>query len=161
MAQVIKKAKVPDSILAELDWESSGYLIRYRFVSENKNSRSHWSPIYFIEAPAFTNVSGEYYETPSDSNPAKNLVTVVWDDLFNRPAYDVFVAFRGNLPDDVFTYDGDEFYYHGRAYSHSYSFENRDGVESIRIVVQPAANKALIKESFVIYDSEYPIDAQS
>jgi hypothetical protein len=159
--EIIKRVSVPRSLLTELDWESNGYLIRYRIISNNKNIRSHWSPTYFIPAEDFADVTGQFYETTSDSDPTKTVITAVWDDFFSRPAYDVFVAFRGNDPDNVFEFDGDQFYYHGRAYSHSYSFENRDGVESIRIVVQPASNKPIIKASFIIYDSEHPVVAES
>jgi len=157
MAQVIKKAKVPASILSELDWESEGYLIRYRIVSESKNLRSHWSPIYFVQAPSFTDVEGEFYESISDSDPTKTIVSVVWDDAFDRPSYDVFVAFRGNAPENVFDFDGDQFYYHGRSTTHNYSFIQREGITSIRVIVQPASNKPIIKPNFIIYDSDNPV----
>jgi hypothetical protein len=157
MVEVIKKATVPSSILSELDWETGGYLIRYRIVSENKNIRSHWSPVYFMPAEDFLNVEGEISENVSDTDPTKTIVNVVWDDFFNRPSYDVFVAFRGNPPENTFEYDGDDFYYHGRSTTHNYAFINRPDVESIRIIVQPASNKQLIKDSFIIYDSDNPL----
>lgn len=161
MVDLLKKVNVPNEILAELDWETGGYLLRYRIVSENKNIRSHWSPTYFISVPDFQNVEGEISENISDTDPTKTVVTVVWDDLFNRPLYDIFVAFRGNSPEDVFLYDGDTFHYHGRTPTHSYSFINRPDVESLRVIVQPASNKLIIKDKFIIYDSDNPIATES
>ena len=154
MVNVLKKVNVPTSILSELDWETGGYLIRYRIVSENKNLRSHWSPTYFVSVPDFSDVEGEVSESG-------NTVKVVWGDLFNRPLYDIFVAFRGNNPEDVFEYDGDFFHYHGRTPTHEYSFLNRPDVASLRVIVQPATNKFLIKDKFIIYDSDNPVVAES
>lgn len=161
MANVIKKANIPASILSELDWDSGGYLIRYRIVSESKNIRSHWSPTYLLPVSSFPDVEGQYSESFSDSDPSKTIVTVTWDDLFNRPSYDVFVAFIGNEPEDSFEYDGDLFHYHGTTPTHTYSFVQRDDVAALRIIVQPASNKKLIKDDFIIYDSDFPIDNQS
>lgn len=161
MAEVIKKVNVPTSILTELDWETGGYLIRYRIVSEDKNKRSHWSPTYVIQVADFYDVEGNYVETPSDSDPGTNIVSVVWDDVFNRPFYDIFVAFRGNPPENTFEYDGDQFYYHGTSSTHNYSFNQRELVDSIRIIIQPAANKKIIKSSFIIYDSDNPVVTDS
>lgn len=161
MAEVIKKIEVPPSILSELDWETGGYLIRYRIVADSRNIRSHWSPVYFIAAQDFTDVEGQFYESVADTDPTKTIISVVWDDFFNRPSYDIFVAFRGNPPADTFQYDGDDFYYHGRSTTHNYSFVQRDDVDSIRIIVQPASNKPIIKSSFIIYDSDNPIATES
>ena len=161
MVNVIKKVNVPPNLLAELDWESGGYLIRYRIVADSRNIRSHWSPVYFIPVPDFADVEGEFSESVSDSDPIKSVISVVWDDVFNRPAYDIFVSFRGNPPEETFEYDGDDFYYHGTSPTHQYSFVQREGVSSIRIIVQPSANKKIIKSSFVIYDSDNPIVIES
>ena len=161
MVNVIKKVNVPPSLLAELDWESGGHLIRYRIISESRNTRSHWSPVYFVSVPDFSDVEGEFSESFSDSEPAKTVISVVWDDVFNRPSYDIFVSFRDNPPEETFEYDGDSFYYHGTSPTHQYSFVQREGVSSIRIIVQPSANKKLIKSSFIIYDSDNPIITES
>jgi hypothetical protein len=154
MAQVIKKATVPRNLLSEIDWETEGYLLRYRLVAENRNLRSHWSPTYFVPVEDFAIVDGQIVETISDTDPTQSNITVTWDDLFNRPQYDVFVSFRGNDPETTFEYDGEQFHYHGTTSVHSYSFLQREGVTSIRVIVQPAANKKLIKPNFIIYDGE-------
>jgi hypothetical protein len=161
LAEVIKKITVPDSLLVELDWETGGYLIRYRIVSESKNINSHWSPTYVIPVADFADVEGQFYESVSDTDMEKYIITVVWDDVFNRPAYDIFVSYRGNDPDDAFAYDSDMFHCHGTSKTHNYSFVQRDNVVSNRIIVQPASNKKLIKPSFIIYDSDNPIDTGS
>lgn len=163
MAEVIKKVDVPSSLLSELDWETGGYLLRYRIVSENKNIRSHWSPVYVIPSQDFVDVEGQISETASDTDPTKTIVSVVWDDFFGRPSYDIFVAFRNNPPADTFEYDFDNFYYHGTSTVHNYSFVQRAGdtIDSIRIIIQPASNKKIIKSSFVIYDSDNPIATES
>lgn len=163
MPQVLKRVEVPQSILTELDWESGGYLLRYRLVAENRNKRSHWSPVYFIPVGAFSKVVGEYSEVASDSDITKKIVNVVWDDLYNRPLYDIFVAFDYNQPANTFEYDGENFYYHGTSSVHTYSFVQRDlnTAESIRIIVQPAANKKIIKSDFIIYDSANPVVEES
>jgi hypothetical protein len=161
MVDVLKKVDVPKNILSEIDWETEGYIVRYRIVSESKNIRSHWSPTYIIPVSEFEDVVGDVSESPSGIDPESSVVTVVWDDLFDRPLYDVFVAFRGDEPEEVFEYDGDLFYYHGRTPTHSYSFINRPNAESIRVIIQPAANKFLIKDKFVIYDSDNPVVIES
>ena len=161
MVNVIKKINVPPSLLTELDWESGGHLIRYRIISESRNTRSHWSPVYFVPVADFSDVEGKFRELLSDSEPDEAVILVTWGDAFNRPFYDIFVSFRGNPPEETFEYDGDSFYYHGTSPTHQYSFVQRDGVSSIRIIVQPSANKKLIKSNFVIYDSDNPIISES
>lgn len=152
MANVIKKAIVPSNLLTELDWESNGYLVRYRIKSENKNLSSHWSPVYLVPVSGFDQVEGSYFETVGEDG--KTNVTVVWDDPVDRPLYDVFVSFRGITLFDTFDYDQDTFIYHGTTSVHTYSFLKKVGTTSLRIVIQPAADKKLIKENFVIYDSD-------
>ena len=47
----IQKAEVAQNELPSpvlLPDNTSGYFIRYRIVSEDRNSTSHWSPIYIV-----------------------------------------------------------------------------------------------------------------
>ena len=152
MVDVIKKATIFSSSFAELDWEAEGYLVRYRIKSENKNVSSHWSPVYIIKSNDFEYIDGSYFETIGEDG--KINITVVWDDLYNRPSYDVFVSFREAEVSNTFSYDGDEFIFHGTAPTHNYSFIKVEGSESVRIIIQPSTNKKIIKDVFVIYDSE-------
>jgi len=154
MADVIKKATILSASLTELDWEANGYFVRYRIKSENKNLSSHWSPAYILDVGSFDLIDGSYSENIGEDG--KINVTVVWDDVYSRPLYDIFVAFRGLSLEDTSSYDGDDFFYHGISPTHNYSFLKKEGTESLRIVVQPAANKKIIKPNFVVYDSDVP-----
>lgn len=156
MADVVKKVIVPPSLLEELDWEANGYLVRYRIKSENKNLSSHWSPVYIVPVEDFPNVEGSFFETVGENG--ETIVTVVWDDLVERPFYDIFVSFRGLNLFNTFEYDGDTFMYHGTSPTHNYSIIKKEGTESLRIVIQPSADKKIIKENFIIFDSDNPVE---
>lgn len=52
----IKKVTIKQSDLPPLMVENEGYVFRYRIVSDDRNRRSHWSPIKNIK-PEFTFVS--------------------------------------------------------------------------------------------------------
>lgn len=159
MADVIKKAIVPRSILSEIDWEAEGYLVRYRIKSENKNLSSHWSPVYLVPFTGYDTIEANYFETIGEDG--KTNVTVVWDDVVLEHAnlYDIFVSFRGITLFNTFEYDGDTFVYHGQTSVHNYSFIKKEGTTSYRIIIQAAADKKLIKDKFVIYDSDNPVVA--
>lgn len=45
----IKKAVVLSGSLPE-PLDGGQYLVRYRIVSEDRNRRSHWSPIYYVDS---------------------------------------------------------------------------------------------------------------
>jgi hypothetical protein len=45
----IKKAIIQSTNLPEPLISQGQYLVRYRIVSEDRNRRSHWSPIYYID----------------------------------------------------------------------------------------------------------------
>jgi hypothetical protein len=156
----VKKINVPASILSELDWETGGYLIRYRILSENRNTRSHWSPVYELVVKDFEDVVGSFFEVLGEDGQTS--ITVVWDDLYGRPFYDIFVAQEGSeLYGDEFLYDGSLFHFHGTSPNHNYLFVKREGATSIRIIVQPASNIKKIKPSFIIYDSANPLVIES
>jgi hypothetical protein len=55
--EVVKKLRVPASELPPLNINNQAFILRYRFVSEDKNRLSHWSPIYTL-IPAYTFASG-------------------------------------------------------------------------------------------------------
>ena len=48
--QGIKKIIIPKSKLPGFFGENRQYILRYRFISEDKNRTSHWSPVYKILA---------------------------------------------------------------------------------------------------------------
>jgi len=130
----IKKFRIPKSSIPPIDHDTSKYNVRYRVISEDKNRVSHWSPIYNSEGQALVGTNGALSIT-------ETIITAVWGDENNHPAYDVFVSF-----------DGDPFFYHGTSLVHSYSFLNQ-GDTSVRVKVQLVSSKKEIKSSLNIYDS--------
>jgi hypothetical protein len=130
----IKKLRIPKSSIPPIDYDTSKYNVRYRVVSEDKNRVSHWSPIYNSEGQTIVGTSGALSIT-------ETIITAVWGDENNHPAYDIFVSF-----------DGGPFFYHGTSLVHSYSFLNQ-GDTSVRVKVQLVSSKKEIKSSLNIYDS--------
>ena len=130
----IKKFRISKSSIPPIDHDTSKYNVRYRVISEDKNRVSHWSPIYNSEGQTAIATNGAL-------SISETILTVVWGDENNHPAYDIFVSF-----------DGDPFFYHGTSLVHSYSFLN-EGDVSVRIKVQLVSSKKEIKSSLNIYDS--------
>lgn len=130
----VKKAIVPKESLPPVDSETAGYVVRYRIISEDKNRTSHWSPTFVTNAVPTETVNGALSITES-------IITAVWDDELNRPAYDIFVKF-----------DSGSFAYHGTSPTHTYSFLNT-GTTSVHVKIQIASSIKQVKESLVIFDS--------
>ena len=130
----IKKVRIPKSSLPPIDSDTLGYNIRYRIISEDKNRTSHWSPVYNTEGTSISGTSGALSIT-------QTIITAVWGDENNHPAYDIFVSF-----------DGDPFYWHGTSAFHSYSFLN-EGSTTVRVKVQLVSSKKVIKAALNIFDS--------
>lgn len=131
---VTKKIVVPKSSLPPVDSDTGSYIIRYRFISEDKNRVSHWSPTFITNAAPVETVSGALSITPT-------IITAVWGDELNRPSYDVFVKF-----------DSGVFSYHGTSPTHSYQFLNI-GTTSVHVKVQISSSIKEIKPGLVIFDS--------
>lgn len=153
MADVIKKVTVPQTLLQELDWDTEGYLLRYRIVSESRNIRSHWSPVYFFPGPIFEEVEGSIAESVGPTG--REILVAAWENDYNLAAYDIFIAFPDALTIDGILYDGNYFSYRGRLTTNSYSFTFNPEASSARVIVQPATNKKTIKQSFIIFDQTY------
>ena len=130
----VKKAIIQKESLPPVDSESAGYVVRYRIISEDKNRTSHWSPTFVTNAVPVTSVSGALSVTAS-------IITAVWGDELNRPAYDVFVKF-----------DSGSFFYHGTTPIHTYQFLNT-GTTSVHVKVQIASSVKEVKAGLVIFDS--------
>ena len=130
----IKKAIIPKSSLPAINSNTSGYAVRYRIVSEDKNRTSHWSPIVDTNSIQIQSVSGALSITST-------IITAVWGDELNRPAYDIFVKF-----------DSGAFVYHGTSTVHSYSFL-KTGTTSVHVKVQVASSVKEVKTALVIFDS--------
>jgi hypothetical protein len=130
----VKKAIVLKSSLPAVDSDTSGYAVRYRIISEDKNRTSHWSPIFVTSAIPVQSVTGALSIT-------ETIITAVWGDELNRPSYDVFVKF-----------DSGSFSYHGTSAVHSYSFLNT-GTTSVHVKIQIASSVKQVKTALVIFDS--------
>jgi len=130
----VKKAIVLKSSLPAVDSDTSGYAVRYRIISEDKNRTSHWSPIFVTSAIPVQLVNGALSIT-------ETIITAVWGDELNRPSYDVFVKF-----------DSGSFSYHGTSAVHSYSFLNT-GTTSVHVKIQIASSVKQVKTALVIFDS--------
>lgn len=63
----IKKARIPRSKLSSvtpiiLEDGSSAYLIRFRLISEDKNRKSQWSPIFLVKDPHAAEITYQYLD---------------------------------------------------------------------------------------------------
>ena len=132
--EAIKKFKLSTTDLPPISSVTEGYSLRYRIVSSDKNRTSHWSPTFVTDSVFIEEVDGALSITPS-------IITAVWGDELNRPAYDVFVKF-----------DSGSFSYHGTSPTHTYLFLNT-GTTSVHVKVQVASSIKEVKESLVIFDS--------
>lgn len=131
---IVKKAIIPKNELPPVDFDTSAYVVRYRIISEDKNRTSQWSPTFVTNVVPVESVSGALSIT-------ETIITAVWGDELNRPAYDVFVKF-----------DSGSFAYHGTSPTHSYPFLNT-GTTSVRVKVQIASSVKEVNAGLLIFDS--------
>lgn len=90
MAEDIKKSFVFSDELPPAG-PGNEYSLRYRIVSEDGLRFSAWSPIHTVAGQTYSAVEGTLVTSGTSSFVA------VWDDEFNRPEYDVFVAFGKDI----------------------------------------------------------------
>lgn len=142
----IKKVKLSNSDLPSLNPNTSGYLLRYRIVSEDLNRSSHWSQVFSV-VPGYTYQSGSL----STSNNG-NSVSATWDHA-NReinsnaigrvPKYDVWVSL-----------DASNSWYHADSVTqNSLSFLVPAGTVSYRIEIYDSTSPATRVPEFLIYES--------
>jgi hypothetical protein len=107
------------------------YLIRYRVISEDKNRKSSWSPIYSLSAlPFIEDVSGDLQI--SDSSLA---VTAIWEESSWNSSYDIFVSFGVyNVVTSSVVWES--YVYSGSPTSQSYSFLRPVAVTDVRVKIQ-------------------------
>jgi hypothetical protein len=94
----IKKITIKQADLPPLMVENEGYVFRYRIISDDKNRRSHWSPIKTIK-PEFTFVSKILHH----SKTGGDVSVLTWDPVVIKKgtnvikqadAYDVWVKWH-------------------------------------------------------------------
>jgi hypothetical protein len=71
----IKKIRIRQSDISEINVNEEGYVLRYRVVSEDKNRTSQWSPISIIQ-PGYTYVGGDI-----SFNKSGQVATLAWDSV--------------------------------------------------------------------------------
>lgn len=132
--QGIKKIIIKKSSLPAIDFNSVGYVFRYRIVSDDKNRTSQWSPINLVLDDSITSVTGAVQVSSS-------IISAVWGDSLNRPRYDVFVGF-----------DGAQATYHGTSPIHSYQFI-KTGTTNVRVIIQVESSEKTLNANLQIYNS--------
>ncbi len=88
--QGIKKVIIPKSKLPGFFGNNKTYVLRYRFISEDKNRTSHWSPVYKIVAE----------DTPSeilnsmiiDTN--NRVINLTWEPQKNIEEYYIYIKWN-------------------------------------------------------------------
>jgi hypothetical protein len=131
----IKKVIIQKSDLPPVFYDTGGYVVRYRIISDDRNRTSHWSPIFLLPAQKVNQVDGAVVFN-------NNVITATWGDEEDRPEYDVFVSFDGKTP-----------FYHGTSPIHTYSFLNEEDAETVLVIIQIASTLKKLNDSLRIYQS--------
>jgi hypothetical protein len=148
MADIVKKVVVEN--VPKL--YESGYTIRYRIVSEDRNRVSHWSPIHTISRfEAATEVDGEI------SFISARQVSASWEETNTNSVYEIFLKWEG---DDNYESDSLGWTFARTVSSPTYSTlvpfvqNTTNPAESVRIwVQQPTATKEYTEQA-LIYTGE-------
>lgn len=86
----IKKIIIPKSELPGFFGDHKQYILRYRFISEDKNRTSHWSPVYKIVAE----------DTPTEIlnsiiiDTSNKVVNIAWEPQNNIEEYFIYVKWN-------------------------------------------------------------------
>lgn len=127
---VIKKNDLPP-----ISADDSGYNLRLRLVSQDRNRVSFWTPLYSIDAPEVT-------EIPCLVNivntGVSKIINLVWEDPNNNKEYDIYVRWRMSPGDAL----GD-WLYKGSTFSNTWS------------VIDPGAHSFVISVQKVTYPKQY------
>jgi hypothetical protein len=134
------------------------YAIRYRVISEDRNRRSHWSPISKIPVPGlkepFPYIAPSRFSISQSGSP--EIITAVWsfpgdsenptdyEKLFRDiGAYDVWVRWNENDTEDLNDPGWTPWEYEATVSSNSFSILKRDAaVERVNFAIQaPTSTK--------------------
>lgn len=115
---------------------SNSRVVRFRIVAEDKNRKSAYSKIFITGSEAV--IIG-----PGDINIIGNSILLNWStgQTSTQIVYDIFAGFDGAQP-----------VYIGSTGSQNYSFL-KNGVQSVRAVVQISSINPKLTESLEVYDS--------
>lgn len=148
MADVIKKVVVENVPKIY----GSGYTIRYRVISEDRNRVSHWSPMHTFEKNIPTeppaSVDGEIVFV------SNRQVSATWEETNANSVYEIFINWNEEVDEDlnlVWTYMR-------TVSSPTYTTLAPVGTESVSIwVQQPTSNQ--VKEDLALIFEDYAENA--
>ncbi len=125
----IKKIIIPKSslpgIFASSEENKSVYILRYRFISEDKNRTSHWSPTYKIIAE---DTIEEIMNAIVVDNSNK-VINLVWEPQQNITEYHIYVKWNYSDPESKWEY-------YAKTSQTNYSIVYGTGKTSIKVAVQ-------------------------
>lgn len=120
--QGIKKIIIPKSKLPGFFGENRQYILRYRFISEDKNRTSHWSPVYKIIAE----------DTPSEIlnslviDTANRVINLAWEPQDSIEEYFIYIKWNNS-----------GWQYYTKTTQTNYSIVYGPEKEYVHIAVQP------------------------
>lgn len=132
--QGIKKVIIPKSSLPSVS-SNNEYIVRFRIISEDKNTYSEWSPKFLINGSTISEIDSDYLISG-------RVITIVWDDPDRRAAYDIFLKVGTG-----------EYTYHGSSTATTYSFIN-PSTSTLQYVIQVQSIDKVYNPSLKIYESE-------
>ncbi|NDB60891.1 hypothetical protein EB001_20965 [bacterium] len=121
---IVPKSKLP-GIFASEEGNKSVYVLKYRFISEDKNRTSHWSPTYKIIAE---DTAEEIMNAIVVDNSNK-VVNLVWEPQANIPEYHIYVKWNYSSPDS-------QWQYYAKTSQTNYSIVYAADKTSIKVAVQ-------------------------
>ena len=78
--------KIPIASLPPLNNKKDAYFVRYRIVTNDRNSSSYWSNIYQLDANSL------YTPAVPKASIASNVFSVTWEPVENISQYDIWIA---------------------------------------------------------------------
>lgn len=117
----IKKIIIPKSKLPGFFGENRQYVLKYRFISEDKNRVSHWSPVYKIIAE----------DTPSEIlnsmiiDSENRIINLTWEPQQDIEEYFIYVKWNNS-----------GWQYYSKTNQTNYSIVYSPDKESVKIAVQ-------------------------
>jgi hypothetical protein len=135
---IIKKEDLPP-----ISVDDTGYNLRVRLISQDRNRSSFWTPLITIEVPAVDSIQ---YVIKKESIGTKTL-NVIWDDTQNNKEYDIYVKWYMS-PGDVDA----TWIYKGSTFSNNYSLIDPDA-HSYQVSVQTITYPKMYTSRYSLFTS--------
>lgn len=136
---VIKKNDLPP-----ISADDSGYNLRLRLVSQDRNRISFWTPLYSIQAPQVTEIPCIVSVTNTTSG---KIIGMVWEDPNNNKEYDIYVRWKAT-PSAPFG----EWLYKGSTFSNTWSIIGTTD-HSFQVAVQKVTYPKKYVQRYSLYTS--------